>query len=314
MFSKIKMVFDVYYEYKKDLKICKKSRVKIFNFWPFEDPNELWFSQFIEERQICSNKKISIYSVFGSRYKMKFDIFRPKIFFTGENLIDRPAYTDHCLDEVNLSLGFDYLSYPNYLRLPLWFLYFIKPCSSLNDIQNWIDEIEIVSSKQLTENRKFCSLISSHDSKGIRKYCFELISKIGFIESAGSFLKNTDDLKLKFHDDKIKYLRQFKYNITFENSNRNGYVTEKIFQSLISGCIPIYYGSHNSPELEILNQTRILFFDPANPNLLLDAILKLNNDNDFKSFVSQKVFIENAAKSIHDKLTQLHQKIENILD
>ena len=43
---------------------------------------------------------------------------------------------------------------------------------------------------------------------------------------------------------KIETLKNYKFSICFENSNNNmGYVTEKIFDSMQAGCVPIYLGA-----------------------------------------------------------------------
>lgn len=44
--------------------------------------------------------------------------------------------------------------------------------------------------------------------------------------------------------DKIKFLSSYKFSLAMENSNGDGYLSEKILQSYISGTIPIYYGDY----------------------------------------------------------------------
>ena len=44
--------------------------------------------------------------------------------------------------------------------------------------------------------------------------------------------------------NKIKFLSSYKFSISMENSNGDGYVSEKIIDSLIAGTIPIYYGDY----------------------------------------------------------------------
>lgn len=51
-------------------------------------------------------------------------------------------------------------------------------------------------------------------------------------------------------DDKRNILSRYKFSICFENmDNKLGFVTEKIFDSMCSGCIPIYLGATNIQEL-----------------------------------------------------------------
>ena len=67
-------------------------------------------------------------------------------------------------------------------------------------------------------------------------------------------------------------MKQFKFNICPENSRANGYITEKIFEAIISGCIPIYYGggtpntneAKQSIEPEILNPEAFIFYNGNN--------------------------------------------------
>ena len=45
-------------------------------------------------------------------------------------------------------------------------------------------------------------------------------------------------------ENKVKFLNQYKFSIAMENSEGDGYITEKIIDSFISGTIPIYYGGY----------------------------------------------------------------------
>lgn len=44
-------------------------------------------------------------------------------------------------------------------------------------------------------------------------------------------------------DDKIETLAQYRFAICFENAVFPGYVTEKIFDCLYAGCVPVYFGA-----------------------------------------------------------------------
>ena len=44
---------------------------------------------------------------------------------------------------------------------------------------------------------------------------------------------------------KAETFRNYKFSLCFENCASNGYITEKIFDSMFSGCIPIYLGCPN---------------------------------------------------------------------
>jgi hypothetical protein len=47
-------------------------------------------------------------------------------------------------------------------------------------------------------------------------------------------------------DHKVPYLKQYKFSICYENMRNNGgYITEKIFDSFVAGCVPVYLGAAN---------------------------------------------------------------------
>lgn len=48
-------------------------------------------------------------------------------------------------------------------------------------------------------------------------------------------------------DDKVATMTGFRFSLSFENCSFPGYVTEKIFDSLLAGCVPVYCGA---PDIE----------------------------------------------------------------
>ena len=102
------------------------------------------------------------------------------------------------------------------------------------------------------------------------------------VDSAGRFLHNNDLLDSRYHQDKHRYLQTYQFNICPENSNHKGYVTEKIFDAILAGCIPIYWGSDNEPEPELINSNTILFWNNNNDNSTLSSeVLRLINDKEY---------------------------------
>ncbi|KAA3468057.1 glycoprotein 3-alpha-L-fucosyltransferase A-like [Gossypium australe] len=45
--------------------------------------------------------------------------------------------------------------------------------------------------------------------------------------------------------DKVEILKRYKFSLAFENSNEEDYVTEKFFQSLVAGSVPVVIGAPN---------------------------------------------------------------------
>ncbi|KAF6145805.1 hypothetical protein GIB67_016254 [Kingdonia uniflora] len=48
--------------------------------------------------------------------------------------------------------------------------------------------------------------------------------------------------------DKVQALKRYKFSLAFENSNEEDYVTEKFFQSLVAGSVPVVVGAPNIME------------------------------------------------------------------
>lgn len=60
------------------------------------------------------------------------------------------------------------------------------------------------------------------------------------IDSYGACLRNQDG-----QVNKLETLRNYKFSLAFENSNEDDYVTEKFWQSLVAGSIPVVIGAPN---------------------------------------------------------------------
>lgn len=301
--------------YKKDVEFCVNSNVKLFNFWPeLKRPEDLWFHKFINHRLkgiYSAVNPITLFSVFGERDKMKIDKNRPRIFYTGENIDLFQEYNDHCIKDVDLSLGFEYLQDKNYLRFPLWLIWFFEPESDSKAIKARINKIANFNYDSDVK-RKFCTLISRHDNNGIRAEISDAINDIEPVDFAGAWRNNTPSLYDEFKNDKSLFLTNYKFNICPENSNKTGYVTEKIFEAIEAGCIPIYWGSDNNPEPEVLNRDAILFYDGDKERLKKKVSDLHSNKTLYRDFVSQKRLHPFTAEYVNDMFSDLEKKIRQL--
>ena len=93
-------------------------------------------------------------------------------------------------------------------------------------------------------------------------------------------------------------LQDVKFNIVIENDPN--YISEKIFDSMINGCIPIYSGPNMTEEI-IPKGTYILLNN--NPDILLSALKLLSNGDvqsildNMKEFITSPGFISTWEKS-----------------
>lgn len=86
------------------------------------------------------------------------------------------------------------------------------------------------------DKKKFCNFIYSNAQ--FRKVFFEKLSKYKKVDSGGSVLNN---LGYKVQN-KLDFIKDYKFTIAIENSFVQGYITEKLSDPLIAGSMPLYYG------------------------------------------------------------------------
>ncbi|MCL2295424.1 MAG: glycosyltransferase [Spirochaetes bacterium] len=255
---------------------------------------------------------IQFFSVFGKKKKLQKSKTACKVFFSGENTNVYPnaEYKGNCVENVSLSIGFDYIKADNYIRFPLWLLYYFSPNNTKDEIKKILDAF-----KKPYEKSKFCALVASHDKSGIKAKIYNDVSKIAYVNCPGRLLHNDNTLHKLYRNDKSVYLQQFKFNICPENSISPGYVTEKLFQSLYSGCIPIYNGWSKDPEPGIINPDIILWYDAldnSNNNSLLNEIKTLYLDEKkYKSFISKSFFCDTAVDKIFMLLQLYKDKLKH---
>jgi LPS biosynthesis related glycosyltransferase len=296
--------------------------IKFYNHWStfFTEnlPHKQWFYRFIKNRKITT--PLTFFSIDG--YRCFIDFFRgKKVFFTGEYLhqdcFDKrwQKYADHCVDQVNLSLGFDDISHENYLRFPLWIMYFVHPEMTFEQLERKITIINDPYYRLNSNRNRFACQISHHDKNGIRRKLINLCNKIDNVTCAGNFMNTTTELHSQYNDNKQKYLNNFKFNICPENVSARGYVTEKILDAFVGGCIPIYWGGGEKEWIEpdIFNPEAFLYYEEGKEEELLMQIKELWEDKEkYLKFIQHPPFTQNAAKIIWEKITELEHRLKNL--
>ena len=280
-------------------------------------------NNYINDLEISYNPDIEFFGPVGKRYFLEKSEAKIKIFYTGEcvsqNTIDKTwaNYSDNCINDVDLSLGFDRLDEnKNYVRFPIWIFYnFHGLLDNKNytkdDIKKVIDNINDAKSKK----NKFASLVASHDVTNIRRQMYNKISKIDNISCPSKLFHNDDTLKTAFNDNKIEYLKNFKFNICPENTISNGYITEKLFDAFKAGCIPIYNGDENI-ELDLVNKNALLFFkkDEDNTELIKEIEKLYKNDKLFDSFQKQIKIYDSMIDYLWERRVKILTILENLIN
>mmetsp|Transcript_7064 Transcript_7064/g.17371 ORF Transcript_7064/g.17371 Transcript_7064/m.17371 type:complete len:107 (+) Transcript_7064:2-322(+) len=88
----------------------------------------------------------------------------------------------------------------------------------------------------------------------------------------------------------------------------DGYVTEKILNAFLGGCIPIYYGT--SQIFDIFNRHAFIFWDINHPTEAMTTIRQLEDDDElYQQMLSETIL--NDGKTTIDKYFSLYPTIEN---
>ena len=175
-----------------------------------------------------NNPDYLIYNVFGGiHFNLKYKNCIKIAYFTENKIPD--------LNEADYAIGFHHITY-------LDRFYKVQRYNSFINIKKIRDEL---IKKPI--RKKFCAAVISNYNYSDR-FRIEFINKLGKykkIDMGGGYNNNVGGRVI----NKINFLSSYKFSIAMENSQGDGYTTEKIFESYISGTIPIYYGNYMVEEI-----------------------------------------------------------------
>lgn len=259
-----------------------KKSIKLYfeDFWPgFNHYDNIFYKLLSNEFDIeitDITPDVLIHSAFGKNF-LKYNCLR--IFFSGENLRSDFYFIDY-------SISFDFLNNDNHLRFPLYYLY-IKE----SHLRYGTEEV-------LKNKNGFCSFVVSNPHCTIRNNFFHKLSKYKKVDSGGKVFNNTGSLV----KNKYEFLKNYKFNIAFENSSYPGYTSEKIYDAFASSAIPIYWGNKLIKE-DFESGSFVNYYDFKSENELIDFIIFLD-ENDDKYIEMYKKFDFDELKNKRKKITK----------
>lgn len=128
------------------------------------------------------------------------------------------------------------------------------------------------------KTKDVCMFISSPVNKSHRlEYISELIEYLP-IDSYGNWRRNCVLDEDKGYITKLDIIKQYKFTIAFENAVSQDYVTEKFFEPLTVGSVPIYLGALNIETFSPGEHAFIDVRDYASPKDLADDIMRYCRD------------------------------------
>jgi len=195
-----------------------------------------------------------------------------KIFYTGENC--RPwDYQCH------FAITFDHYDTANHYRLPLYVIYDWD--NKRKGVANIKTRFEAKQNREFLkgyDDKGFCSFIVKNPSCGMRNDFFHKLCQYKKVDSAGPLFNNTGiklDHGANAVQEKLAFLPKYKFSLCFENASHPGYVTEKLYEALVAGTVPIYWGSP-TVALDFNPDTFLSWHDYQDDDKFIEAIKEVD--------------------------------------
>ena len=268
----------------KDGKI--EIQLNFTDFWPgFDKTNNFFYNLLIEKYNVIISDKPDL--LFYSTYSFNHINYScTKVLFTGEN--ERPDFM-----MCDFAFSYDYSSNKRNYRLPLYALY--------DNVTKLINR-KIDADYILKRKKKFCCFIVSNEGCNIRNNFFLNLSKYKQIDSGGKVFNNIGQLV----ENKLDFIKDYKFVIAFENTSHPGYTTEKVFEPLQQNCIPIYWGNPLIGD-DFNTKSFVNCHEYSSFDEVIKQVIEIDkNDELYMQYLNEPVFVNN-------KLNEFVKK-ENIVN
>ena len=262
-----------------------KKTVKVLQIGTFNKTwNRIWLQSKLDDEFIIEFNETDpdylIYNVYDIHKDNDMDL---NIKF--QNCIKIAFYTENIMIDMNYAdyiIGIYHINYlDRYFKHSTSFLW--QNFSSLDIIRR-----EVLH-KPIRTN--FCAAVISNCGK-FYNYRLKIIDKLNKYKKVdmGGHCRNNIN---KGVINKINFLSSYKFSIAMENSNGDGYASEKIIDSFLAGTIPIYYGDYMIDEF-INPKTYILIKGDSDMDEKIEYIKQIDNDiNLYKSIMKENPILDN---------------------
>lgn len=210
---------------------------------------------------------LAICAVPGQKHR---DLTCPKIFFPAEpRALNFSAY--------DFAMTHNFSDDPRHYRLPIYPLYANK---------YWLD-----APRPDIKNKKFCCVLFGkpypHNETPREKF-FHDLNSFRKVDSAGTYLNNTGFVISP--RQKADFIRYYKFVLSFESCALPGFTTEKCFEPLQVGSVPVYWGN---PRIDLdFNPGAIINCNKyADLNQVIDTLLWFDRrEDEYKNLVEQHMY------------------------
>lgn len=139
--------------------------------------------------------------------------------------------------------------------------------------------------------RLCCAFVSSPiNESGRQAYMRDLMRSLT-VHSYGKFMRNKRVLFDHGTSTKLRILKKYRFALAFENAIETDYVTEKFFEPLMTGAIPVYLGAPNIEQFAPGENCFVNANDFTSP-VALASFLRDANPSDFHQWRTQPLRAE----------------------
>lgn len=212
-----------------------------------------------------------------------------KLFWTGESIMPDFRHTDY-------AMTCHFIDSDRHLRHP----YYVwgSGCKA-HDLIRQPGEAERV----VAEKRKFCSFVVSNGNRRRTQERIRFFLKLHSrrpVDSGGRFMNNIGHPLPPGGYAKHDFLKQYRFNLCYENKSIPGYTTEKLVEAMWARCIPIYWG--NPRLVDDFNPAAMLRReDFQSDDEFIDRIIEVYENPDLQlEILSQPNFHDNTPSKYYD--------------
>lgn len=90
----------------------------------------------------------------------------------------------------------------------------------------------------------------------------------------------------------------YRFCLVLENTYQDGYVTEKILNAFLAGCVPVWYGSREI--FDIFNKNAFIYYDINSPELALARVRELESNKFAYDEIMKQPILANCQATIEE--------------
>jgi hypothetical protein len=171
-------------------------------------------------------------------------------------------------------------------------------------------ELEVLKPWQGPVPKKFACAFVSNPLNDLRTRVVITLAHLGYLDNYGIIGNNTGG---RYAGDPTEKMKEYKFNICFENASHEAYISEKLPNTLKAGIVPVYWGCPNI--YKYFNKNRFINVQDDKDSTICEMISLMvvisKEEERWRNIVNQPIFPE---EGVALSLESMGDDLANILD